>query len=242
MSVTLEQLTDASPRRLGRAIALLFLVTLVLGIVSQGFISERLISLRDPARTASNILANEALYRTGFTLYMVEMAAQIASTVLLFHLLRPVDRRIATLALVFGLVGCTIKTFSRVFYLAPLFTLKQGALGALGADQSRAVTLILLNVNDRGAGVALAFFGFETVLEGWLILRSGFLPRWLGALAIVAGVGWLTFLSPTLGYAAFNVVALVALVGSIAMIGWLLVKGVDEDRWRALASSSMRFS
>src|ERR687885_244388 len=135
MSLTLEQLTDAAPRKLARAIALLFLVTLVLGVVSQGFISERLISLRDPARTASHILANEALYRTGFTLYMIEMASQIASIVLLFHLLKPVNRRIATLALVFGLVGCTIKTFSRVFYLVPLFLLKQHALGALTADQ-----------------------------------------------------------------------------------------------------------
>jgi hypothetical protein len=214
-----DQLTETSPRKLGRAIALLFIVTLVLGIVAQGFISERLISFRDPARTASNILANEALYAAGFTL-------------------KPVNRRIATLALVFGIVGCTVKTFSRVFYLVPLIMLKQGALGALTGEQLEAMSLVLLNVNDRGAGVALAFFGFETVLEGWLILRSTFLPRWLGAMTIVAGIGWLTFLSPTLGYAVFNVVALIALVGLITSVGWLLVKGVDEERWRALAALS----
>jgi hypothetical protein len=98
------------------------------------------------------------------------------------------------------------------------------------------MSLILLHVNDRGAGVALAFFGFESVLEGWLILRSTFLPRWLGVLGIVAGAGWLTFLSPTLGYSVFNIVALVALIGSIATIGWLLIRGVEEDRWRALAT------
>jgi hypothetical protein len=106
----------------------------------------------------------------------------------------------------------------------------------LTADQANAVSLTLLNVNDRGAGVALAFFGFETVLE-WLIVRSTFLPRWLGGLTIIAGIGWLAFLIPTLGYAVFNVVALVALIGSIATIGWLLVKGVDEERWRAVAAS-----
>jgi hypothetical protein len=234
---TVDRRADLSPRALGRAIALLFLATIVLGIVAQGFISERLISFRDPAKTASNILANESLYRTGFTLYMIEMAAQIAQTVLLFHLLKPVNRRIATLALVFGLVGCTIKTFSRVFYLAPLFILNQSAFAAFSADQLPAVSLMLLYVNDRGAGVALAFFGFETVLEGWLIFRSTFLPRWLGALAIIAGIGWLSFLSPTLGYAVFNVVAIIALIGSVATIGWLLVKGVDDERWRALATA-----
>ena len=240
MSPTLEQPADWSPRALARIIGVLFLVTIVLGVFAQGFISDRLISLRDPARTAANILANETLYRTGFTLYMIEMAAQVGSTVLLFHLLRPVNHRIATVALVFGLVGCTIKTFSRVFYLAPLFIPQASGFGALTADQLQAVSVILLRVNDHGAGVALAFFGFETVLEGWLILRSTFLPRWLGALAMLSGIGWLAFLSPTLGYTVFNVVAVIALLGSIATIGWLLVKGVDEDRWRALAMSSAR--
>ena len=231
MSSTPVHRTDWSPRTLARVVGVLLLLTIVLGVVAQAVISERLISLRDPARTAGNILANESLYRTGFTLYMIEMSAQIASTVLLFHLLRPVNRRIAMLALAFGLVGCTVKIFSRVFYLAPLFLPKQSALGAFSADQLQTVSLILLNVNDRGAGVALGFFGIETVLEGWLILRSTFLPRWLGALTIVAGIGWLAFLSPTLGYVMFNVIALVALIGSVATIGWLLVKGVDEERW-----------
>src|SRR5690348_1218696 len=193
-------LTDASPRTLARAIALLFLATIVFGIIAQGLISERFIAFGDAAKTANNILANETLYGAGFTLYMIEMASQIAQTVLLFYLLKPVSQPIATLALVFGLVGCTIKTFSRVFYLAPLFILSQGALAGLTGDQSAAVSLILLNVNDHGAGVALAFFGFESVLEGWLIFRSTFLPRWLGVLTMIAGIGWLTFLSPTLGY------------------------------------------
>ena len=227
--------TSASPRLLARAIALLMLITIVLGVVAQVFISERLITLTDPAKTAGNILTHNTLYQTGFTLYMIEMAAQIAQTVLMFFLLKPVNRRLATLALTFGLVGCTIKTVSRVFYLAPLFLLNKSAMGALNADQLSAVSLILLNVNDHGAGVALGFFGFEALIEGWLVFRSGFLPRWLGALAMISSVGWLTFLSPTLGYTVFNVVALGALIGSIAMIGWLLVKGVDEERWRALA-------
>src|SRR4051794_10467151 len=112
MSVPLEPPTEWSPRALARAIALLFLLTIIIGIAAQGFISERLISFHDSARTATDILAHGTLYRTGFTLYMIEMAAQIATTVLLFHLLKPVNARIASLALAFGLIGCTIKTFS----------------------------------------------------------------------------------------------------------------------------------
>jgi hypothetical protein len=238
VSAIVERSTDFSPSRLARVVALLKLTTIVGGIIAQLFISERLIVFRDAARTASNILAHKGLYGAGFTIYMIEMASQIAQTTLLFHLLKPVNRRVATVALVFGLVGCTIKLVSRLFYLAPLFILQQSALGALTNDQLNAASLMLLIVNDHGAGVALAFFGFETVLEGWLVLRSTFLPRWLGVLTVVAGIGWLAFLSPTLGYTVFNGVALLALVGSVLTIGWLLVKGVDEERWRSMAAAA----
>jgi len=230
-----------SPVRLARAIALLFLAVIILGIVAQTGISDRLISFRDPARTTANILAHRSLYATGFTLYMLEMSAQVAQVVLLFFLLRPVNRRVATLALAFGLVGCTIKTFSRVFYLVPLFLLN-GAAAAFTADQLPSITMLLLNVNDHGAGVALGFFGVESVLEGWLILKSTFLPRWLGVLSIVCGAGWLAFLTPSLGYAAFVFVAPLALLGSIVMIGWLLVKGVDAQRWLALSPANARLA
>ena len=238
MSLTVERPAYLSPRALGRTIAVFFLLTMVLGVIAQLMISGRLISFRDPARTVANIIANERLYLTGFSLFMIEMAAQVTFTVMFFHLLAPVNRRIATLALALGLVGCTIKTFSRVFYLAPVYLLSQGTLDSLGPDQVGAMTLTMLTVNDRGAGVALPFFGFETLLQGWLVMRSTFLPRWLGVLKMVSGVGWLTFLSPSLGYALFDIVAPLALVGALVVIGWLLVKGVNDERWRAVAGEA----
>src|SRR5438477_103001 len=70
------------------------------------------------------------------------------------------------------------------------------------------------------------------VLIGWLIFRATVLPRWLGALSIICGLGWTTFASPTLGYHLFNYLAVCGLLGSVAMIGWLLVKGVNEERWK----------
>ena len=105
-------------------------------------------------------------------------------------------------------------------------------LGVFSADQIQALSLLFLTVNDRAAGMGLAFFGFCDVLNGWLIFRSTFLPRWLGALSIICGLGWTTFASPTLGYHLFNYLAVLGLLGSVAMIGWLLVKGVNEERWK----------
>jgi hypothetical protein len=105
-------------------------------------------------------------------------------------------------------------------------------------EQLDAIVLLLLRINDNGAAIALAFFGFSTVLQGWLIYKSGFLPRWLGIIGIIGGFGWLTFLSPPLGMRVFTYVAVYALLGLLATIGWLLTVGIDEQRWRERAAQA----
>jgi hypothetical protein len=111
-------------------------------------------------------------------------------------------------------------------------------LAARTKEQLDSVALLLLRINDNGAAIALAFFGFSTVLQGWLIYRSGFLPRWLGVISIIGGLGWLTFLSPPLGMRLFMYVAVYGLLGLLAMIGWLLTVGVDDERWRERAAQA----
>jgi hypothetical protein len=230
---------EMSPRAKARVTGALYLLTIITGIIAEGFISGRLVVSGNAAATAANILAHEPLYRLGFTTYLVEMACQIATTVLFYELLKPVSKSAALLAMVFGLVGCTIKTLSRLFYFAPLLVLG-GAhyLSAFNADQLPALALLFLRVNDQGAAIALAFFGFETVLEGYLIMRSTFLPRALGVVAVVAGLGWLTFLWLPLGYRAFPYVAAIGILGSLATITWLLTVGVNEQRWKEQAAAS----
>ena len=87
-------------------------------------------------------------------------------------------------------------------------------------------------MNDHGAAIALAFFGFYALLTGYLILKSTFLPRILGALSVFGGLGWLTFLYPPLGYRLFPYLAAFGLLGAGALIVWLLVFGVNEQRWK----------
>jgi hypothetical protein len=82
------------------------------------------------------------------------------------------------------------------------------------------------------------FFGFEGLLRGWLVFHSGFLPRFLGVMSMIAGIGWLTWLWPPFGSQAFVFVALFALVGVILTSGWLLTRGVDDAKWRERAAAA----
>lgn len=230
---------EASPRFQARMAGVFYLLTILTGMFAQGLVSGRLVVDGDAAATAANILTHKTLFQWGFTVYLVEMACQIAVTALFYDLLKPAGRMISLLAAFLGLAGCVIKTFSRLFFIAPLFVLG-GAhyLNVFSPEQLQALALLFLKVNDRGAAIALAFFGFYALLTGYLIVRSTFLPRFLGVWSALAGLGWLTFLYPPLGYRLFLYLAAFGLLGAAALILWLLVFGVDEPRWREQASAA----
>src|SRR5215471_2124903 len=198
-----------NPRRLGRILALFFLLTILSGVFAQGFVSNRLIDFNDAAATANNILAHRGLFQLSFTVFLIEMISNAVTTALWYVLLRPVSKPLAVTAAFVDLAGVIIKTFARVFYLAPLGVLLTTGGGAAPVfhgftpEQLQSIALLLLKVNSAGTQVAMAFFGISVPLFGYLIFHSRFLPRWLGALQIVAGLGWLTFSYPPLGRALF---------------------------------------
>jgi hypothetical protein len=150
-----------------------------------------------------------------------------------------VSRSISLVAAFLGLAGCTIKTLSRLFYIAPLFVLGgTQSLAVFNREQLQALALLFLKVNDQGAAISPAFFGFYALLTGYLIFRSAFLPPVPGAWSMVAGLGWLTFLAPALGYRLFPYVAAFGFLGAAALIVWLLIVGVNVERWKEQARTA----
>jgi hypothetical protein len=223
---------QTSPRAVGRVIGTLFLVLLLCGIFAQGFIFDRLINFADAEATAANVLGNLGLMRAGFAVFVIEMTCQVAMAALWYVLLRPVNKSVALSAAFIDLCGAIVKTSARVFFLAPVWILTNGtALTGWSTAQVHSMGLALFRIGDEGAATAMAFFGFAGILKGYLVLRSGFLPAWLGVLEMVSGLGWLTFLYPAFGRSAFMYTAMVSLLSSLIMIVWLLVKGVDAERW-----------
>src|SRR5437764_12018920 len=187
----MERIGETSPRFEARITGTFYLLTILTGIFAQGFVSNLLVVFGDALTTATNILPHKSLFQLGFTVYLIEMACQIAMTALFYDLLKPAGRSVSLLAAFLGLAGCVIKTFSRVFYIAPLFVLG-GAhyLSVFSAEQLQALALLFLKVNDQGPAMALAFFGFYALLTGYLIMRSTFLPRILGVVSVCGGLGW----------------------------------------------------
>jgi hypothetical protein len=232
-----ERIAKSSPRLTARITGVFYLITILTGIFAQGFVSERLVVQGNAAATATNILTHSGLFQLGFAVFLIEMACNIAMTALFYVLLKPAGRSVSLLAAFLGFAGCVIKTFSRVFFIAPLLVLG-GAhyLSVFSAEQLQALALLFLKVNDRGAATALVFFGFYALLTGYLIIRSTFLPRILGVVSVIAGLGWLSFLYPPLGYRLFLYVVAIALLGAAALIFWLLVFGVNEQRWKEQAA------
>jgi hypothetical protein len=232
------QTLQANPRLIARMAGILSLLTILGGIFAQGFVSDRLLVFTDAAATANNILANRSLFQLSFTVYLIEMACQIASVAMIYSLLRPVSRPLALVGAFIELSGCIIKTLSRLFYIAPLFVLSSGTavLSAYNADQLRALALLLLKINDRGAAMALAFFGVSGVITGYLIFKSTFLPRTLGILAMIGSAGWLRYFYQPLRFPPFLVIVLLALLVAAVQIFWFITFGVDEKRWKERAA------
>ena len=226
---------EGSPSRTARIAGVFYLLTILMGLFAQIFVAGRIIVDGDAAATATNILVHKNLFQLGFLFYLVELACNVAITVFFYDLLKPAGRSISLLAAAMSLIACAVKTISRLFYLAPVFVLGGHYLSAFTPPQVEALALLCLKVNEHGAGVAMVFFGFNALLKGYLIFRSTFLPRILGVLSALGGLGWLTWLWQPLGYRLLPDVSAVAVLGGVSLIVWLLLFGVNEERWRERA-------
>ena len=196
------------------------------------------------ATTATNILAHQQLFWLGFASSLLGVAFHLAWALLLYDLLKPVNRSISLLALCIILVGCAMQALSSLLYLAPLLVLQGGStLSAFTPHQLQDLSLVFLNLNARAYDIYLVFFGLWCVLIGALIFRSTFLPRILGVLLMIDGVGWMLYLVPPLAQQLFPLIAVAAGLAEFSLLLWLLVVGVNAERWKeqeAVAGASLR--
>ncbi len=235
----MERIAEASPRFKARIAGVFYLLTMLTGVFAELFVRGRLVVYGDAAATATNILAHEPLFRLGFASDLIAGACYIAVTALFYDLFKPVNRSLSLLAAFFSLVGCAIGAVSCLFHLAPLAVLGGAQyLSVFKVEHLQALALMLLKLRAQTANIGIVFFGFYCLLIGYLIFRSTFLPRILGAGMAFAGLGWLTFLSPPLANHLFPYNLAPGALGEGLLTLWLLVMGVNVQRWKEEASAA----
>ena len=176
----------------------------------------------------------------GFAAEIISAVCYVAVALLLYDMFKPVNRSLSLLAAFFSLAGCTIAALSSLLHLAPLVVLGgEPYLGVLKVEQLQALALMCLELRAQASSIYMVFFGFYCLLIGYLIVRSRFLPRILGVFMAIAGLAYQTFLSPPLANYLFSyVVAPAGALGELSLILWLLVIGVNTQRWREQASAA----
>ena len=228
-------------QRYARIAGVLFLITIVAGGFGEFFVPSKLIVSADATATAKNILASESLFRLGFAGYLVEALCDIALALIFYVLLKPAGKDLTLLAAFFRLVSTAVFATAELFYFAALLILGGAAyLKTFSPEQLNTLALLSLKLYGYGGEISMVFYGVACILFGYLIYRSDYLPRLLGVVLALAGLGFVIrsfalVLAPA--YPSSSLLLPMPLA-AVALTVWLLVKGVDVAKWEEKAAMS----
>lgn len=212
-----------------------YLGIIVCGIFAEFFVRGSLVVAGDPAATAAALAGSEGFYRTGIAAEFLMLGFDVLLALSLYVVFREVDRNLALLAAFFRLTHAAIVGVNLLNTWVPLLLLGEATwLGAFEPAQLQALSLLLLEVHSFGYVIGLVFFGFHLLVLAHLVHHSGYFPRVLGILLLVAGVAYLfdgfgrTLFPAYMDHEALleMVVFTPAFLGELSFCLWLLLKGV----------------
>jgi hypothetical protein len=226
-----------SPQGYARIAGVLYLIIIIVGALGQIFIRGRLIVPGDAVSTAGNLLASQSLWRIGIAGDLLMHIFDIPLMLTLYLLLKPVNNNLAVMAVLFNLIQTAVLVVNKLNLLLPLFLLGNAEyLKVLEPQQLQAFAYLPLKLHDYGFGIGLLFFACVCLVQGYLIIKSGFLPKLIGVLMALAGLSYLAnsttlLLAPAYAETVVPVLAL-ALLGELSLSLWLIVKGVNVGEWK----------
>jgi len=160
----------------------------VAGSIGEAIVPNMLVVPGDAATTAQNITTNDLLFRLGFVAYIVEALTDVALTFFLYVLLRPVRGNLAFSSMLFLLMATATFAFGEIFYFAQILILRGDAyLNTFSTQQLQTLALLSFNVYGASGSLSTIFYGTGSIILGYLIWRSGYLPRIIGALWVIGG-------------------------------------------------------
>ena len=227
-------------QRYARVAGALLLISLIAGGLGEAYIPSRIIGA-DATITAANIKNYEFLFRLGFATFLIESLCDIALVLILYVLLKPVNKHLSLLAAFFGLMGTALFAFAELFYFAPPLILGGAPyLKTFSADQLNSLALLSLKFYGYAGMIFTAYYGMGWIVRSYLMFRSSYLPKFLGVLMAIGGAGFVVrnfalILAPA--YAS-DVFLMMMFPGGLVLMAWLLIKGVNVPKWQAKLNAS----
>lgn len=226
---------EMSPLLRARVAGALYLVANIFAPFTLLYLPSSFMVRGDAAATADNILASESLFRLGIVGNLFTFIANIFLALALYQLLKVVHKNMAALMVILFLVGVPIAMLNEVIQLAVL-RLLSGAdyLNVYATEQLQSLVYLLLGVHDQGLLIAHIFFGLWLLPMGYLVFQSDFIPKFVGVLLVIAGVGYVVqSFAEFLGY-SLNIIVFTGL-GELVFLLWLLIRGVNVEQWQKRA-------
>lgn len=207
----------------------LFPIWALIGMFSLQYVPTTLIVFEDVAVTVSNISANELLFRAGIAGSLVTQLIHILAVIAMYKLFKSVDKPLASLLVILGLVGVPIAMFNEFNQFAVLILLSGVEyLNVFGVEQLQSLIMFFLSLYQEGMMIATIFWGLWLFPYGLLVKKSGYFPKILGILVVVAGIGYtlaafVHFLFPEYG----SVISFLDFLtmGEVVFMVWVLFKG-----------------
>jgi hypothetical protein len=231
-----------SPKTFARIGGVLYLIIIGLGLYGEAFIRDRLIVSGNPTATAATMASMEWLWRFGIATELFLLLCAVTTTWIFYILLRPVNGDLALLAVFFNLVSMALEAVIQLNSIAVTFPLDNVSyLKAFSPEQRSVLAYLTARVYSYGFGFSLIFFAVYCLVVGYLIFRSGYLPKALGVLLQIAGLCYLTnsfalLLAPDFADRIFPAILAPAFIGELSLALWLAVKGVDVAKWQERAN------
>lgn len=235
---------DWSPRAHARLAGGLYVVGIAVGLFAELVVRGSLTVWSDATANASRIQAGEQLYRLGFAAGVLILMINIPLSVILYRLFKPAAPSAALVIAFAILVGTAIEGANLLNHYAPIVLLGESAyLEGMPLSERQTLALAAIRLFSIGYGVALAFFALYDIAAGYAIMKSRFVPRFVGVLMILAGLCYLTnsfslFVAPGLASTLYPFILLPCFIGELAFALSLLVLGVNNERWRSYAAQA----
>lgn len=223
---------NASINRTARLAGALYLASMPFAFFGLIYVPSVLLVRGDAATTARNIMASEWLFRSGTVSHLIMLIIFTFQVLVLYRLLKTVNKDHAVLMVVLALLGIPMAFLNEVNQLAALRLLSSANAGAFTSSQLQAQAMLFLEMRENGILVTQVFWGLWLLPLGFLVFKSGFLPKWLGILLVIAGAGYLIDCGTQLLFPSLATISHFTFVGELLFPLWLVIKGVNVKRWQ----------